>query len=547
MAWRSSGTNNTEMVDKLKRFGVITSEHVEGAFRRVDRKFFVPAGNDTLAHSDQPLKEGNVHISAPHIYGSAIEALDLVPGSCTSFLNVGSGTGYVSAIVADILGPNSLNYGVELHDDVIGHCKASLAKWRGASINENGNISTVNFFDDDTPDIHIIKGNGLNILKSEGESVVGYDRIYIGAAVDSTELTNISKLLSPGGILVGPVDDELVKVIRTGVVAQGLEDDTGSDDAASLSGLGADFTSQLLSGVRFAPLVMLPVIYTVIPSNVWSPSIRRFYPDEHRCASMALLMCSNSAIVQPLSRVPTPDERFNAAAMLPKSIWLEILSYTHRRWFAPEQNETDILKRRLMEERAKTAKAERARQEAEARCLAAERERAVYRLLARRWQSRLNALLSQRHESEQGESEQYQHQAAEDLINLLDAGTGQNNNSNAVMVQISDRSSLAELRSIIRGRDINSEDEEDSASEVEDGVIDMEEDHSIEEEIDEGEEGNANEDEDLLEFLADANESVTSGRNRNNSVVMEDVNDLVATGQRNADQPRTVSISSYDL
>lgn len=93
---------------------------------------------------------------------------------------------------------------MELHDDVIGHCKASLAKWRGASINENGNISTVNFFDDDTPDIHIIKGNGLNILKSEGESVVGYDRIYIGAAVDSTELTNISKLLSPGGILVGP-------------------------------------------------------------------------------------------------------------------------------------------------------------------------------------------------------------------------------------------------------------------------------------------------------------------------------------------------------
>ncbi|KAK1736274.1 protein-L-isoaspartate(D-aspartate) O-methyltransferase [Skeletonema marinoi] len=351
MAWRSSGTNNTEMVDKLKRFGVITSEHVEEAFRRVDRKFFVPAGNETLAHSDQPLKEGNVHISAPHIYGSAIEALDLVPNSCTSFLNIGSGTGYVSAIVADILGPNSLNYGVELHDDVIGHCKASLAKWRGASVNENGNISTINFMDDDTPDVHIIKGNGLNILKSEGESVVGYDRIYIGAAVDSAELTNITKLLSPGGILVGPVEDELVKVIRTGVIAQGLEDDEGSDEAASLSGLNEEFTSQLLSGVRFAPLAMLPVIYTIIPSNVWNPSIRRFYPNEHRCASMALLMCSNSEIVQPLPRVPTPDERFNAAAMLPKSIWLEILSYTHRRWFAPEQNETDFLKRRLRKRR----------------------------------------------------------------------------------------------------------------------------------------------------------------------------------------------------
>lgn len=126
------------------------------------------------------------------------------------------------------------------------------------------------------------------------------------------------------------VDDELVKVIRTGVIAQGLEDDASSE-AASFSGLDEEFTSQLLSGVRFAPLAMRPVIYTTIPSNIWNPSLRRFYPNEHQCASMALLMCSNSEIVQPLPQVPTPDERCNAAAMLPKSIWLEILSYTHRR------------------------------------------------------------------------------------------------------------------------------------------------------------------------------------------------------------------------
>ncbi len=93
---------------------------------------------------------------------------------------------------------------MELHDDVIGHCTESLAKWRSVSINQNGDVSTASFVNDDTPDIHIIKGNGLNISKSEGESIVGYDRIYVGAAVDSAKLTNITKLLSPGGILVGP-------------------------------------------------------------------------------------------------------------------------------------------------------------------------------------------------------------------------------------------------------------------------------------------------------------------------------------------------------
>ena len=67
-------------------------------------------GQESMAHSDQPLKDGNVHISAPHIYGSAMEALDLHPNSSTSFLNIGSGTGYISCIAAQILGPNSLNY-----------------------------------------------------------------------------------------------------------------------------------------------------------------------------------------------------------------------------------------------------------------------------------------------------------------------------------------------------------------------------------------------------------------------------------------------------
>ena len=36
--------------------------------------------------------------------------------------------------------------------------------------------------------IIVIKGNGLNITKTRGEGVVGFDRIYIGAAVDRDDL-----------------------------------------------------------------------------------------------------------------------------------------------------------------------------------------------------------------------------------------------------------------------------------------------------------------------------------------------------------------------
>jgi hypothetical protein len=127
------------------------------------------------------------------------------------------------------------------------------------------------------------------------------------------------------------VDDELVKVVRVGVIARRLdENDMEAGDFEDLSDLNEEFTSQILSGVRFAPLVMSPIVNTIIPSNVWSPSIQRGYPSEFKRASIQLLMCSNSELVQPI-KIPSIEERMNVSALLPRTIWLEILSYTHRK------------------------------------------------------------------------------------------------------------------------------------------------------------------------------------------------------------------------
>jgi len=64
--------------------------------------------------------------------------------------------------------------------------------------------------------------------------------------------------------------------------------------------------------------------------------------------------------------------------------------------FEPEQSETTFLRQRLLEEQADAQRAHQARLEAETRLHAAERERDVYRLLAHRWQNRLQDLLRQR-------------------------------------------------------------------------------------------------------------------------------------------------------
>lgn len=81
------------MCDRLAENGILTKRDVLAAFRLVPRAFFVPAEALALAYIDAPLREGPVHLSAPHIYGAVLDALELKPGA--SFLNVGSGTGCV--------------------------------------------------------------------------------------------------------------------------------------------------------------------------------------------------------------------------------------------------------------------------------------------------------------------------------------------------------------------------------------------------------------------------------------------------------------------
>ena len=145
-----------------------------------------------LAHRDQPIREGQIHISAPHIYGYSLEALDVTPNSSMSFLNIGSGTGYFSCIVAQMLGPTGVCYGVDISGDAIEHCLASVKRYKA----ENP--------DRELPYMDFVHGNGMNIDRSYGESLLGYDRIYVGSSMERSTMIQLACLLRPGGILVGP-------------------------------------------------------------------------------------------------------------------------------------------------------------------------------------------------------------------------------------------------------------------------------------------------------------------------------------------------------
>ena len=152
------------------------------------------------AYSDEPLRRNSLHLSAPHIYGVALEHLDLPPSKPLSFLNVGSGTGYISTIVGSILGPQSLSHGIEIDAANVEFSRAAIANF--AQLNPSL-----------IPEITIVQGNALH-LPAHLTLNLCYDRIYLGAAITLVDLPKIARLLAVGGILVGPVDDELRKITR---------------------------------------------------------------------------------------------------------------------------------------------------------------------------------------------------------------------------------------------------------------------------------------------------------------------------------------------
>lgn len=98
----STGEDNDELVDNLVEADYIKSEHVERAFRAVDRANYYLPEHRGNAYKDLAWKHGHLHLSAPCIYSEVMECLDLKPG--LSFLNLGSGTGYLSTMVGLLLG-----------------------------------------------------------------------------------------------------------------------------------------------------------------------------------------------------------------------------------------------------------------------------------------------------------------------------------------------------------------------------------------------------------------------------------------------------------
>ncbi len=165
------------MVEQQLRARGIRDERVLAAMKKVPRHRFVPDSHLSSAYGDHPIPiaEGQT-ISQPYIVAAMLEALELGPAD--SALEVGTGSGYQAALLAELV---KEVYSIERHERLAGQAREILQQFG------YGNI-------------HIRVGDG-----AEGwPEAAPFDAIVVAAAVPQVPAALIEQM-SEGGAMILPV------------------------------------------------------------------------------------------------------------------------------------------------------------------------------------------------------------------------------------------------------------------------------------------------------------------------------------------------------
>jgi protein-L-isoaspartate(D-aspartate) O-methyltransferase len=117
-----------ELIKSLIERGVLKSPTIAKALKKVDRADFVPSGMKDLAYADEALPIGETQtISQPYTVVFMLELLE--PKEGERIMDVGSGSMWQSAILAEIAGDKGKVYSIEINKDIFEFGKTNISKY----------------------------------------------------------------------------------------------------------------------------------------------------------------------------------------------------------------------------------------------------------------------------------------------------------------------------------------------------------------------------------------------------------------------------------
>lgn len=179
-----------ELIQRLQQdTRVFKNPKIKKAFEVIDRKDFVQSDYQVEAYEDYPLPtlEGQT-ISQPTTVAFMLELLDPKEGDVV--LDIGSGSGWTTALLGYMVGKNGKVIGLEIKPALVKEGQRNIKKYK------------------DLP-IEIRQAGQETGLYKEGP----YNRILASASLPSKEDAPIELLyqLAPGGVMVAPIGNSIFK------------------------------------------------------------------------------------------------------------------------------------------------------------------------------------------------------------------------------------------------------------------------------------------------------------------------------------------------
>ena len=175
------------LINVMQSTGFLNDEKVENAIRNIPRHNFVPESQKNEAYDNSPIPiMKNQTISQPSVVARMTEWLDLKEGQ--KVLEIGSGSGWQSAILANLVGSGKV-FTVERHSELAKFAKQNLEK-----------LGIKN--------VEIINGDGNLGLPEKSP----FNRIMITAACKKVPEKLLDQLAMEG-LLVAPVGENIQSLI----------------------------------------------------------------------------------------------------------------------------------------------------------------------------------------------------------------------------------------------------------------------------------------------------------------------------------------------
>jgi protein-L-isoaspartate(D-aspartate) O-methyltransferase len=174
-----------ELIAHLREKGYLKSLAVTKAFERAPRQEFVPREFRPLACLDVPIPIGEVYMSAPHVTARMVEHLQVRCGM--RVLEVGTGTGYMTALLCELAGQGNV---ISIERD------PKLAKLARRNLKRTGY------------EVEVVVEDGSCGLPERAP----WQRIVVAAGVPAVPRP-LREQLADGGLMVIPIGGQLMQML----------------------------------------------------------------------------------------------------------------------------------------------------------------------------------------------------------------------------------------------------------------------------------------------------------------------------------------------